>query len=162
MPESKAIPSIRRLQGGVLFPHNITQVTKENEGGEIETVCLFKQIKLDQHALPGLSEARVIVWRELQKDLHAHIYSHYDQGSQSTVQGYLSRAERLGRLDIVRECEKILDWIDDCLDYYYVRKDEVLASADTEELVQVSWDFTINQPVPDDLLGLREIKEMFV
>ena len=161
MVESTAMPSIRRLHGGVLIPYNAAEATRENENGESETFCRFQQVKLNQHVLPGLAAAQTVVWKELQKDLHGHIYPHYDQGSQSTIQAYAQRAERLGRSNIVDECGKILDWIDECLSYYYTKKDAIFATSDTNELMLVNWNFSTNQSVPKNLMGLRAIKGMF-
>lgn len=161
MPESKHFPQVRQLQGGVLVPFNVQQQTRTDEDGEQTTFYRFGQVKLEQRNLPALSQVQHTAWRELQRALHDHIYPRYDQGSQSTIQAYAQRAERQGRSDIVAECEKIMDWIDACLMYYYAKKDAIYAATTEGELVGIAWDFGADVPFPDDVLSLKAIRGMF-
>lgn len=161
MPESKEIPIVRRLQGGILVPCNIRQVSRETEDGGSETFYIYDQVRLDRKTMPSLSESKAVVVGALNADLHMHIYSRYDQGTQATIQAYASKADRLGRTDIQDECQKIFDWIDSVLAYYDARKSEVVQAADMQAMAQVTWDFAGNVPAPADLMGWRDIRAMF-
>jgi hypothetical protein len=161
MPESKQIPEIKRLQGGIILPYKVQQTTRMNEDDVQETFYKFNRIKLDQQLLPSLSEAAQHIWRQLQIDLHNYIYAHYDQGSQSTIQMYTQKADRQGRSDIVAECDKVMNWIDTCLAYYYNKKNNIHAAADETSLISITWNFKTDVPITNDLLSLKSIGEMF-
>lgn len=161
MPQSKNIPQIRKLQGKVQIPYNVQQKTRTDEDGNEETYYAFDRLKIDQAQTPSLDQAKRHIAQELETDLHKHIYPEYNNGTQNSINGYSRKAQKLGLQSIEDECEKILDWTDACLDYYYSRKDEVLSAADESSLIQVSWDFAQNVPKPSDLKTLREIREMF-
>ena len=161
MPESKQMPEIKRLQGGVILPYNVQQITRTNEDDEQETFYKFDRIKLDQQTLPTLEQVKKHVVEQIRQDLHAHIYPNYDEGSQSTIQSYAMQAQGQGRSDIYNECEKIMNWIDDVLSYYYLIKDNVEAATDEVGTTGVNWDFASDKPAPNDLKSLKEIKAMW-
>jgi hypothetical protein len=161
MLESKSMPTIRRSNQGVLVPYCVTQVTREAENGGSETFYRFQQIRLDQAQLPSLDQAAKQVWRKLQADLHQYIYARYDPGTQQTIQAYAQKADHLGRSDIVDECERIFDWVDDVLAYYDQRKAAVFGAGNEAELVSVSWDFPGSVPIPGGMVGWRDIRAMF-
>lgn len=161
MPQSKTIPEIRKLRGQIQIPYNVQQKTRTDEDGNEETYYAFDRLKIGQAQLPSLDQAKRYVVKALQADLHGHIYPEYDQSSQATIQALAQKAERDDQTSIVDECEAIFNWINDCLDYYYGKKDDLLSAADESSLIQVSWDFAQNVPKPSDLKTLREIREMF-
>jgi len=161
MPESKQNPEIKRLQGGVILPYNVQQVTRTNEDGEQETFYTFDRVKVDQQILPKLEQVKKIIVEQLRHDLHKHIYPNYDEGSQSTIQAYAMQAQNQGRPDIYDECDEIMTWIDDVLSYYYSTKDSVVAATDETGITEVNWDFASDKPVPSDLKSLKEIKAMW-
>ena len=161
MPESKNTPQVKRLQGGILVPCNMQQVTRTNEEDEQETFYKFDRIKLNQHSLPGLDDLKKHIVQQLQEDLHAHVFVHYDLGSQNSINGMAQQANRLDRTDIMDECKAILDWVGDCLGYYYTKKDALLGASDDTSLAGVMWDFEANAPKPNALKSLREIQGMF-
>lgn len=161
MPEAKQIPEIKRLQGGVIIPYNVQQVTRTNEDDEQETFYVFDRIKLNQQILPKLEQVKKIIAEQLRHDLHKHIYPHYDEGSQSTIQAYAMQAQNQGRGDVYTECEKIMNWIDEVLSYYYSVKDSVDAATDESGVTGVNWDFAKDKPAPSDLKSLKEIKAMW-
>lgn len=161
MPESKNIPEIKKLQGGVLLPYNIQEVQREDDEGQLETFYVFGQFKLDQRSLPDLNQVRKEVVRALQADLHRHILPEYDDKSQNSINAYSQKAQRLGRSDIQDECEKILDWVDMCLDHYYTQKAAIFSAISEQDVCNVNWDFQANAPKPGDLKSLEEIRGMF-
>jgi len=161
MPEAKNIPKIRKLQGKVQLPYNVREKTRTDEDGNQEIYYAFDRLNLNQAQLPSLEQAKKQVVTALQADLHKHIYPEYDQGSQASIQAIAQKAERNGLSDIADECEKIFNWIEDCLDYYYARKDDILNATDEQSLVTINWNFVGNVPKPSDLKTLREIKGMF-
>lgn len=161
MPESKQKPIVQKLQGGIIIPYNTKQVTRVDEEGSEDTFFVFNQIKLNQKNKPASSKIREIIIEQLQKELQKSIYYEYDQGSQNTIQGYFSKAQRIDRADIQDECEKILDWIDNSLTYYYQNKTLLINATDEDELILISWDFAQDKPKPSNLLSLSEIKNMF-
>ncbi len=160
MPESKQMPEIKRLQGGVIVPYNAEQITRANEEDEQEIFYKFRRIKLNQQPLPSLFDVKKTIIRQLQQDLHEHIYINYDPGAQNTINAYAQKARRQGRSDIEDECERILDWIDNCLDHYYTTKSNILSATNSSDVIVMNWDFN-DYPKPSDLKSLREIREMF-
>jgi len=161
MPESKEFPKIKNLHGGIVVPYNAKQKIRINENDVEEAFYVFQRVKLNQVVKPNLQQSKKCVWQQLQSDLHSHIYPKYDQGSQSTLQAYAQRAERQGRSDIVAECDKIMDWLDSCLSYYYDKKEAIYAVVDEAALVGVAWDFETDVPLPGDVLSLKAIRGMF-
>ena len=161
MPESKQYPQIERIQGGVVVPYNVSRVTREEEDGTQAAFYVFDKIKLDRQDLPSLESIKRHIVQQLRQDLHAHVFVHYDLGSQNSINGLAQKAQRKGRSSIQDECQAILDWVDDCLGYYYAKKDEILAATDEANLTGVAWDFEANHSKPVTLKSLREIREMF-
>jgi len=161
MLESKQIPAIKQLQGGVLIPYNIQEVQRENDEGQLETFYKFDRIKLDQRNLPNLTQVQKAVIGALQSDLHEYIYPEYDQASQNTILALAQKAERQGFTDIVTECGKVMDWVDSCLSHYYTQKDAIIAAANEQDVCNVNWDFVGNCPKTSDLKTLKEIRAMF-
>ena len=161
MPESKNTPQVKRLQGGILIPYNVQQITRTNEDDEQVTFYEFDRIKLNQHELPGLNDVREYIVQQLREDLHVHVFTHYDLGSQNSINGMAQRANRLDRTDIMDECEAILDWVGNCLGYYYTKKEALLGASDEVSLIEVAWNFEVNVPKPDALKSLKEIRGMF-
>lgn len=159
--QSKEFPQIKVLQGKILVPYNVRQIQVEQEEGPDETAYLYNLYKHDPGpAIDNLEHWKQVIWKLLQKDLHAHVYGTYDQGEQATISAYGSRAIAADRQDIVDECVAVQDWIDDVLDYYDVRKAAVFGAATQEELVSVNWDFPGDKP-STDRKDWRDIKAMF-
>ncbi len=161
MPESKQYPQIERIQGGVVVPYNVSQVTREEEDGTQATFYVYDKIRLERRDLPGLDNVKQHIVQQLRADLHAHVFVNYDLGSQNSINGLAQKAQRQGKSSIQDECQAILDWVDDCLGYYYAKKDEVLAATDEAGLTGVVWNFKANHPRPETLKSLREIRGMF-
>ncbi len=158
--QSKDFPTIRRLQGKILVPYNVSEVTIGEEG-EQETAYAFQLYKHEVGPdVNNLEYWQQVVWKLLQKDLHTHVYGIYDQGEQATISAYGARAIAAERQDIIDECITVQDWIDDVLEYYDVRKAAVFGATTQEELVGVNWDFPGDKPCADRK-DWRDIKAMF-
>jgi len=158
MSEAKNRPETQKIHHGVLIPCNIHEVQRETEEGTSETVYRYEEIQLSQSNLPNNKRLRRAIANRLNQHLREYLYSRYDQGTQSTIQGFALKADRLGRSDIVDECEKILDWIAGVLDYYDTAKQSILSGSGDPQAVQ--WDFEADVP-PQNLRGWREIRAMF-
>lgn len=159
--ESKSFPNLSKLQGGVIVPCNVQEVSRETEDGTTETFYVYDKLKLNQKMLPNLEQAKAEIIKALNSDLQQYIYIRYDQGTQQTISAYAQKANRLGRSDIQDECEKIFDWIDSVLSYYDTQKNNIQQATDEQSMIQVIWDFDANVPMPSGLLGWRYIRDMF-
>ncbi len=158
--QSKDFPIIRKLQGKILVPYNVNQVTLDSEEGETTAY----EFDLYRHevgpALNDLEHWKKVIWKLLQKDLHTHVYGIYDQGEQSTISAYGAKAIAAERQDIVDECVAVQDWIDSVLEYYDLLKNAIFSAVDEEGLLEVNWDFPGDMPCVDRK-DWRDIKEMF-
>lgn len=152
-------PVVYKNKNYLIVPFNINEIVTTEEDEEIITYnfCLYKE-KFRSNKLHYIKN---IVWKMLEYDLHNHIYPEYNQGSQSSIQGYANKAKDEDKFDIYEECKKIQEWIDSCLTYYYDKKDEIFYATSVEDVTVVNWNFIQNVPKPNNLLKLREIKEMF-
>ncbi len=158
--QSKDFPVIRKLQGKILVPYNVKQVTLDSEEGET-TAYEFDLYRHDVGSdVNNLEYWKQVVWKLLQQDLHTHVYGIYDQGEQATISAYGARAIAAERQDIIDECIAVQDWIDAVLDYYDQRKNVIFAATSETELLGVTWDFPRDKPCVDRK-DWRDIKGMF-
>lgn len=161
MPESVHKPEIQRLQGKILVPCNARQVQRTAADGQAETVWAYTVIEADPGAPIGdLEHWKQESARRLNLELQAFICSIYDIGTQVTLNGYAARALFEDRPDIVAECRKVQDWVDQVLEYYDQRKQALLTVATEDARMEVVWDFAADVP-PTDYVDWRNVKTMF-
>ncbi len=161
MAQAKNKPTIYRHGTGVVIPYNVHNATLQDEDGTEETFYEYAEITLDRRDLPPLTAVKNAIAQQLRADLQAHIYTHYDQGTQATIQAFHAKAQRQSLTDITAECEAIFDWIQQVLGYYDDRKQAVVNAADEDAAVFVNWNFEVNVPKPSTLKGWRGVKAMF-
>jgi hypothetical protein len=127
-------------------PFCIEQVTMGEGEDEIQQ---YRSRELFPAKYPNLAEMRSLIAKELNQDVGAYVYDHYDPGTQQTFQAMLA-------IDEIPEETKtaiktVFPWVQSCLGYYYTKKTEILES-NTPELV--TWDFSqFNATKPDVSLG---------
>ena len=156
MTQSKTFPKIQKLQGSVLVPYNVHQVERADEIGT-ETFYEYGVLKIPKALSFG--EYQALIWRQLQSELHQHIYAVYNQGEQASISGYAIKASSLGRTDITEACLPVQEWIDSVLDYYDSKKVEIFATTSKHDLISVTWDYSVVEcPAKVDW---RVIKAMF-
>jgi hypothetical protein len=157
MTQSKEYPTIKKLQGKILVPYNVKQITIQGEDQE-SIAYEYDQLRMDY---PGPFELyQNLIWRRLQSDLQRYVYGNYDPGEQATLTGYAVRATNLGRQDIVDICLPVQAWIDNVLAYYDGKKTEIFTASDMAGVMSVTWDFAGDQPNPNRV-DWRDVKEMF-
>jgi len=158
MPQATHKPYIRRLQGKILVPYNCSTTTDPETG---ETLYNFSVIR-HPPGRPMNNQSYWIeqTWRQLNAELQAYIFQYYDQGIQATINGYASRALSEDRSDIVAECRKVQDWIDQVLEYYDSIKSDLLAVSTEDERLMTAWDFAENVPLTE-YINWRDVKAMF-
>ncbi len=161
MPESMHKPEIQRLQGKILVPCNARQVERPTADGQMETVWVYTVVEADPgHPIGDLAHWKQETARRLNLELQGYICSIYDIGTQVTLNGYASRALFEGRSDIVAECRKVQDWVDQVLEYYDQRKQALLTAETEDERMEVAWDFAADVP-PSDFVDWRNVRLMF-
>ncbi len=161
MAQAKHRPQIAKHGTGIVIPYTVHTITQSGEDDTEETFYEYAEITLDRRDLPPLNAIKAAIAQQLRADLQAHIYTHYDQGTQATLQAFYAKAQRQSLTDIADECEAIFDWIENVLDYYDARKQAVIDAADEDSAISVNWDFEANVPPPSSLKGWRDIKAMF-
>ena len=97
---------------------------------------------------------------QLNGELQTYIYTKYDSGTQATINGYATKALFINRTDIVAECQKLQNWVDDVLVYYDTKKVALLSATDEETRKTTTWDFTADVPLVN-YIDWRTIKAMF-
>jgi hypothetical protein len=132
---SNELPTISKYdQTQWMVPYQIEQVTM---GEGEEAVQQYRSLKLFYPKSPSLSERQVLIAAQLNQDVGAYIYGHYDAGTQQTLQAMVAMDDVPG--EVKTQIKSIFPWIQSCLGYYYTKKMEILAS-ETPELV--TWDFS--------------------
>lgn len=162
MVESTVKPEVQQLQGAYMVPYNVRQETREDEDAQ-RVVWVYDVIRVG--SLRGLRRNDLDQWKketikQLNNELHEHIYKVYDPGTQMTINGYAVRALHEGRSAVVEECRKIQDWVDQVLDYYDAKKLALAAASTDDERMSVTWDFARDVPL-NEFIDWRNIKSMF-
>ncbi len=161
MAQAKHRQTVAKHGSAVIVPYNVHTITQQDEDGTEETFYEYQETTLDRRDLPPLNAVKTAIAQQLRADLQAHIYTHYDQGTQATIQAFHAKAQRQSLTDIADECEAIFDWIQQVLDYYDTKKQAILSASTTDDVLNINWNFETDVPKPSTLKGWREIKAMF-
>jgi len=90
MPESKSMPTIRPMGGGIVVPYNVTQVSRETENGGTEIFYVFEQMILNQKDIPGLQQVKKLVAQKLDEERDRRIargmFYQFPDGKTGTIQ----------------------------------------------------------------------------
>lgn len=163
MTHSNKFPTIQRNNLNIIVPFNCTNIYYTNEDNEFE-----EQYEYYEHIekFKGKGKFHLGYWKQvivkyLNNDLQEHIYKHYDDGTQKTIQSYSIKAIQLGRNDILEECDKVQHWINTVLEYYDQKKNSILNAQTEEELIKINWNFSNDVPETQHI-SWRDIKNMFI
>lgn len=107
--------------------------------------------------LPQLIQTR---WDALRADNSTHIYSVYDEGTQSTLNALGTQALNDGNQAAITELRRALDWIGTSLGYYYQAKAQLMAAQTVAEVEAVTWDFSAAVPPPADPVRIDAVMSM--
>jgi len=169
-------PKIKKIYNKILMPYNCktftdTQTFMENNTDDpnadpvpveyTQTLYTYSVYEdRSNNSIGNFEYWKNITLNCLNYDLKNYIYQYYDEGIQATITGYATKALNLSRTDIIAECQKVLDWIDICLDYYDSIKNILLNVTTEDERLMTSWDFKENCPLTE-YIDWRNIKSMF-
>ena len=76
---------------------------------------------------------------QLKQELQNFIYSHYDQGTQASFSALYQQAKGQNNTDALTQIQKVWDWIQSVLDYYYSKKEAIKNVTNYTELENVTW-----------------------
>ena len=79
---------------------------------------------------------------QLKQELQNFIYSHYDQGTQASFTALYQQAKEQNNTDALTQIQKVWDWINFVLDYYYSKKEAIKNVTTQDELDSISWDWS--------------------
>lgn len=131
---SGTVPGVARYDAKHwLVPYGIEEITV-GEGEEAIQQYRCQHLLLDHQ--PTDDDVRTAIAAQLNAEVGAYVYAHYDAGTQGTLQALMT-------MDTVPQAVKddiltIWPWIQSALAYYYEKKAEIL-SADDPKII--TWDF---------------------
>ncbi len=76
---------------------------------------------------------------QLKQELQNFIYSHYDQGTQASFTALYQIAKGQNNTDALTQIQKVWNWIQSVLDYYYSKKEAIKNVNNYTELENVTW-----------------------
>jgi hypothetical protein len=131
---SGTVPGVARYDAkNWLVPYGIEEITV-GEGEETIQQYRCQHLLLDHQ--PSDDDVRTAIATQLRKDVGAYIYSHYDAGTQSSLNGLLAKRSTS---DAIRDAiDTVVTWIETVLGYYYGKKAAIYAAANPETVV---WEF---------------------
>jgi len=91
---------------------------------------------------PPLDELKQQKLRQLKQELQDFIYSHYDQGTQASFTALYQQAKEQNNTDTLSQIQKVWDWINSVLDYYYSVKNTIKNVTTQDELDGITWDWS--------------------
>lgn len=108
----------------------------------IDNIEIIAARKGDPFYAKSEEECREIQLGRINEELKKYIYSRYDQGTQSSlISMYLKNESN----QVIRDqIDAVWNWIKIVLEYYYSKKDEIIASAKPDD---VSWNFAEFNPL---------------
>jgi len=79
---------------------------------------------------------------QLKQELQNFIYSHYDQGTQASFSALYQQAKEQNNTNALTQIQKVWDWIQSVLDYYYSKKEAIKNATTQDELDSITWDWS--------------------
>jgi len=78
---------------------------------------------------------------QLKQELQSFIYSHYDQGTQASFIAFYQLAKEQNNTTALTQIQKVRDWINSVLNYYYSKKEAIKNATTQDELFSIVWDW---------------------
>jgi len=94
---------------------------------------------------PPLDELKQQKLRQLKKELQNFIYSHYDQGTQASFIALYQQAKEQNNTVVLTQIQKVWDWINSVLSYYYSKKESIKNATTQDELDNITWDWSTRE-----------------
>jgi len=79
---------------------------------------------------------------QLKQELQNFIYSHYDQGTQASFSALYQIAKEQNNTNALSQIQKVWDWINSVLDYYYSKKEAIINATTRDDLGDITWDWS--------------------
>jgi len=107
---------------------------------------------------PSLDKLKQQKLRQLKQELQNFIYSHYDQGTQASFTALYQIAKEQNNTNALTQIQRVWNWINSVLNYYYSKKDAI-KNADTQnELDNIIWDWsTVGEIEHVELRGVVQL-----
>jgi len=104
----------------------------------------FKKKKVVEYVPPSppLDELKQQKLRQLKQELQNFIYSHYDQGTQASFTALYQQAKEQNNTDTLSQIQKVWDWINSVLNYYYSVKNTIKNVTTQDELNGITWNWS--------------------
>jgi len=96
---------------------------------------------------PSLDVLKQQELHRLKKELQNFIYSHYNQGTQASFIALYQPAKEQNNTEVLTQIQKVWDWINSVLNYYYSKKEAIKSATTKDELDNVIWNW---QEVEED------------
>jgi len=111
----------------------------------------------DEESLTEMKNEKIVI---LKQELQNFIYSHYDQGTQASFIALYQQAKEQNNTEVIAQIQKVWDWIQSVLDYYYFKKEAIANATNYTELDNVTWDW---QEVEEDShVELKDVISMLL
>jgi len=134
------VPNLNEQSAILLEVNNLPQNYKNDKFTYVDGVWDAK----DEESLIEIKNEKTAV---LKKELQNFIYSHYDQGTQASFIALHQQAKEQNNTEVIAQIQKVWDWIQSVLDYYYSKKEAIANATNYTELNNIIWDW---QEVEED------------
>ena len=127
-------PNLKKQNAILLEVSNLPQNYKNDKFTYIDGVWDAK----DEESLTEMKNKKIAI---LKKELQNFIYSHYDQGTQASFTALFQQAKEQNNTEALTQIQKVWDWIQSVLDYYYSKKEAIKNATNYTEIENVTWDW---------------------
>jgi len=127
-------PNLNKQNAMLLEVNNLPQNYKNDKFTYVDGVWDAK----DEESLIEMKNEKIAV---LKKELQNFIYSHYDQGTQASFTALFQQAKEQNNTNALNQIQKVWDWIQSVLDYYYSKKEAIKNATNYTEIENITWDW---------------------